>query len=51
MRSTQVKPLNAYVLMIEAQGGNIHVINDESLLAIGKFTFDVTAPQDGYIHI
>ncbi|EFR59757.1 pyrimidine-nucleoside phosphorylase [Veillonella sp. oral taxon 158] len=36
-------------LMIEAQGGNIHVINDESLLAIGKFTYDVTAPQDGYI--
>ena len=36
-------------LMIEAQGGNSHVINDESLLAIGKFTYDVTAPQDGYI--
>ena len=36
-------------LMIEAQGGNIHVINDESLLAIGIFTYDVTAPQDGYI--
>ena len=36
-------------LMIEAQGGNSHVIDDESLLAIGTFTYDVTALQDGYI--
>ena len=36
-------------LMIEAQGGDNRVIDDESLLAIGKFTYDVTAPQDGYI--
>ena len=36
-------------MMIEAQGGDSRVIDDESLLAIGKFTYDVTAPQDGYI--
>ena len=36
-------------LMIDAQGGDSRVIDDESLLAIGKFTYDVTAPQDGYI--
>lgn len=36
-------------LMIEAQGGDSRVIDDESVLKIGKFTYDVTAPQDGYI--
>lgn len=36
-------------MMIDAQGGDSQVIDDESLLAIGKFTYDVTAPQDGYI--
>lgn len=36
-------------LMIDAQGGDSRVIDDESLLAIGKFTYDATAPQDGYI--
>lgn len=36
-------------LMVDAQGGDSRVIDDESLLAIGKFTYDVTAPQDGYI--
>ena len=36
-------------MMIDAQGGNSRVLDDESLLAIGKFTYDVTAPQDGYI--
>lgn len=36
-------------MMIDAQGGDSRVIDDESLLAIGKFTYDVTAPQDGYI--
>lgn len=36
-------------LMIDAQGGDSRVIDDERLLAIGKFTYDVTAPQDGYI--
>ena len=36
-------------MMIDAQGGDSRVIYDESLLAIGKFTYDVTAPQDGYI--
>ena len=36
-------------LMIDAQGGDSRVIDDESLLAIGKFTYDVTAPQGGYI--
>ena len=35
--------------MIDAQDGDSRVIDDESLLAIGKFTYDVTAPQDGYI--
>lgn len=36
-------------MMIDAQGGDSQVIDDESLLAIGKFTYDVTAPQGGYI--
>ena len=36
-------------MMIDAQGGDSRVIDDESLLAIGKFTYEVTAPQDGYI--
>ena len=36
-------------MMIDAQGGDSRVLDDESLLAIGKFTYDVTAPQDGYI--
>lgn len=36
-------------MMIDTQGGDSRVIDDESLLAIGKFTYDVTAPQDGYI--
>ena len=39
-------------MMIDAQDGDSRVIDDESLLAIGKFTYDVTAPQDGYsIHM
>lgn len=36
-------------MMIDAQDGDSRVIDDESLLDIGKFTYDVTAPQDGYI--
>lgn len=36
-------------MMIDAQGGDSQVIDDESLLAIGKFTYEVTAPQDVYI--
>lgn len=36
-------------LMIEAQGGDSHVIDDDRVLTIGKFTYDVTSPQDGYI--
>lgn len=36
-------------LMIEAQGGDSRVIDDESVLEIGKFTYDVISPQDGYI--
>ena len=36
-------------LMIEAQGGDSRVIDDESVLEIGKFTYDVTSLQDGYI--
>ena len=36
-------------LMIEAQGGDSRVIDDERVLTIGKFTYDVTSPQDGYI--
>lgn len=36
-------------MMIDAQGGDSSVLDDESLLAIGKFTYEVTAPQDGYI--
>ena len=35
--------------MIDAQGGDSRVIDDESLLAVGQYTYDVTAPQDGYI--
>ena len=36
-------------LMIEAQGGDSRVIDDDRVLEIGKFTYDVTSPQDGYI--
>ena len=36
-------------LMIEAQGGDSRVIDDESVLEIGKFTYDITSTQDGYI--
>ncbi|MDU6769506.1 MAG: pyrimidine-nucleoside phosphorylase, partial [Veillonella sp.] len=36
-------------LMIDAQGGNGSVIDDESLLAIGQCTYDVIAPKAGYI--
>ena len=36
-------------LMIEAQDGDSRVIDDESILTIGQFTYDVIAPQDGYI--
>ena len=36
-------------LMIEAQGGDSRVIDDESVLEIGKFTYNVMSPQDGYI--
>ena len=36
-------------MMIDAQGGDSSVLDDESLLAIGKFTYEVTAPQEGYI--
>ena len=36
-------------LMIDAQGGNSSVIDDESLLAIGQCTYDVIAPKAGYI--
>ncbi len=35
--------------MIDAQGGDSRVIDDESLLAVGQYTYDVIAPQDGYI--
>lgn len=36
-------------MMIDAQGGDSRVLDDESLLAIGKFNYDVMATQDGYI--
>ena len=36
-------------LMVDAQGGDSRVIDDESILTIGQFTYDVTSPQDGYI--
>ena len=36
-------------MMIDAQGGDSRVIDDESILTIGQFTYDVIAPQDGYI--
>ena len=36
-------------LMVDAQGGDSRVIDDESILTIGQFTYDVIAPQDGYI--
>ena len=36
-------------LMIEVQGGDSRVIDDDRVLTIGKFTYDVTSPQDGYI--
>ena len=36
-------------LMIDAQGGDSSVIDDESLLAIGQCTYDVIAPKAGYI--
>ena len=36
-------------LMVDAQGGDSRVIDDESILIIGQFTYDLIAPQDGYI--
>lgn len=36
-------------LMVDAQGGDSRVIDDESILTIGQFTYDVIAPQGGYI--
>lgn len=36
-------------LMVDAQGGDSRVIDDDRVLTIGKFTYDVTSPQDGYI--
>lgn len=36
-------------LMVDAQGGDSRAIDDESILTIGQFTYDVIAPQDGYI--
>lgn len=36
-------------MMIDAQGGDSRVLDYESLLAIGKFNYDVMATQDGYI--
>ena len=36
-------------LMVDAQGGDSRVIDDEIILTIGQFTYDVIAPQDGYI--
>lgn len=36
-------------MMIDAQGGDSRVIDDESILTISQFTYDVIAPQDGYI--
>ena len=36
-------------LIVDAQGGDSRVIDDESILTIGQFTYDVIAPQDGYI--
>lgn len=36
-------------LMVDAQGGDSRVIDDESILTICQFTYDVIAPQDGYI--
>lgn len=36
-------------LMVDAEGGDSRVIDDESILIIGQFTYDVIAPQDGYI--
>lgn len=36
-------------MMIDDQGGDSRVLDDESLLAIGKFNYDVMATQDGYI--
>lgn len=36
-------------LMISAQGGDERVLNDDSLLPIGRYTRDVTAQSNGYI--
>ena len=36
-------------LMIDAQGGDSSVIDDKSLLAIGRYTYDIMAPKAGYI--
>ena len=35
--------------MIDAQGGDSSVIDDENLLAIGQYTYDVIATQTGFI--
>lgn len=36
-------------LMISAQGGDERVLNDDSLLPVGRYTRDVTAQLNGYI--
>nr|WP_245875910.1 pyrimidine-nucleoside phosphorylase [Veillonella denticariosi] len=36
-------------LMISAQGGDVRVLNDDSLLPIGRYTRDVIAQSNGYI--
>lgn len=36
-------------LMISAQGGDVRVFNDDSLLPVGRYTRDVTAQSSGYI--
>lgn len=36
-------------LMISAQGGDERVLNDDSLLPVGRYTRDVTAQSNGYI--
>lgn len=36
-------------IMISAQGGDERVLNDDSLLPVGRYTRDVTAQSNGYI--
>lgn len=42
--------LDKFRQIIEAQGGNADVVNQRDLLSVAPQTFEVVAPQSGFIH-